>query len=52
MEESVRTIVMDSSVSGASKLVPVGHDINKLKIMCVVEDEKVSIDTDKFEDFV
>ncbi len=27
-----------------AKLVPVGYGINKLQLMCVVEDEKVSID--------
>lgn len=57
MEENVRTIVMEGLVWGASKLVPVGYGINKLQIMCVIEDEKVSTDelTEKieaFEDFV
>ncbi|GJQ66113.1 putative eukaryotic elongation factor 1 beta central acidic region [Trypoxylus dichotomus] len=57
MEESVRTIEMDGLVWGASKLVPVGYGINKLQIMCVVEDAKVSVDLlqeeiEKFEDFV
>ena len=42
---------------GASKLVPVGYGINKLRIVMVVEDEKVSIDEvqeqiAEFEDFV
>ena len=37
--------------------MPVGYGINKLQIMCVVEDEKVSVDLlveeiQKFEDFV
>jgi elongation factor 1-beta len=27
-----------------AKLVPVGYGINKLQVLCVVEDEKVSID--------
>jgi elongation factor 1-beta len=44
MEVKVRTITMDGLVWGASKLVPVGFGINKLQIMCVVEDEKVSVD--------
>ena len=40
-----------------AKLVPVGYGINKLRVMCVVEDEKVSIDElceqiSEFEDFV
>jgi len=57
METQVRTIVMDGLVWGASKLVPVGYGINKLQIMCVVEDDKVSIDQlqeeiQNFEDFV
>lgn len=57
MEEHVRTIVMEGLVWGASKLVPVGYGINKLQIMCVIEDDKVSTDelTEKieaFEDFV
>ncbi|XP_055856574.1 probable elongation factor 1-beta [Episyrphus balteatus] len=57
MEKHVRTIEMDGLLWGASKLVPVGYGINKLQIMCVIEDDKVSIDllTEKiqeFEDFV
>lgn len=57
MEKQVRTIVMDGLVWGASKLVPVGYGINKLQIMCVVEDEKVSVDLlveeiQNFEEFV
>merc|ERR1711997_58050 len=48
---------MEGLVWGASKLVPVGYGINKLQVMCVVEDEKVSIDelSEKicdFEDYV
>ncbi|XP_028161645.1 elongation factor 1-beta' [Ostrinia furnacalis] len=57
MENQVRTIEMDGLLWGASKLVPVGYGINKLQIMCVIEDDKVSVDllTEKiqeFEDFV
>jgi elongation factor 1-beta len=42
---------------GASKLVPLAYGIKKLQIMCVIEDDKVSVDelTEKiqeFEDFV
>ena len=44
MEEKVRTVQCDGLLWGASKLVPVGYGIHKLQIMCVVEDEKVSID--------
>lgn len=41
----------------SAKLVPVGYGIKKLQIMCIVEDEKVSVDdlTEEitgFEDFV
>uniref|UniRef100_A0A6M2DK55 Putative elongation factor 1 beta/delta chain n=1 Tax=Xenopsylla cheopis TaxID=163159 RepID=A0A6M2DK55_XENCH len=57
MEKVVRSINMDGLVWGASKLVPVGYGINKLQIICVVEDDKVSIDLlteeiQNFEDFV
>lgn len=57
MEKNVRTIEMDGLIWGASKLVPVGYGIHKLQVMCVVEDEKVSVDLlveqiEKFEDFV
>ncbi|CAH0725585.1 unnamed protein product, partial [Brenthis ino] len=57
MEKQVRSIEMDGLLWGASKLVPVGYGINKLQIMCVIEDDKVSVDllTEKiqeFEDFV
>lgn len=44
MEELVRAIQMDGLMWGASKLMPVGYGINKLQILCVIEDEKVSID--------
>lgn len=44
-------------LSFAAKLVPVGYGINKLQIMCVIEDEKVSVDLlmdqiQEFEDLV
>merc|ERR1739845_307677 len=57
MKEACKSIEMDGLVWGATKLVPVGYGINKLQIMCTVEDEKVSIDelSEKiceFEDFV
>lgn len=53
MENNVRSIAMDGLLWGASKLVPVGYGINKLQIMCVIEDDKVSIDllTEKIQDF-
>lgn len=53
MENHVRTIEMDGLLWGVSKLVPVGYGINKLQIICVIEDDKVSIDllTEKIQDF-
>ncbi|XP_063973732.1 elongation factor 1-beta' [Diachasmimorpha longicaudata] len=44
MESCVRSIEMDGLVWGVSKLVPVGYGIKKLQILCVVEDDKVSVD--------
>lgn len=44
LEESVRKIGCDGLVWGVSKLVPLAYGIKKLQIVCVVEDEKVSID--------
>lgn len=57
MEKNVRTVEKEGLVWGASKLVPVGYGINKLQIMCVIEDDKVSVDDlvetiQEFEDFV
>merc|ERR1719281_1935294 len=57
MLKEVKKIQMEGLVWGASKLVPVGYGINKLQVMCVAEDEKVSIDelSEKiceFEDYV
>jgi len=57
MLKSVKTIEQDGLLWGASKLVPVGYGISKLSIICVVEDEKVSIEElqekiEAFEDFV
>jgi translation elongation factor EF-1beta len=53
LEGEVKKIEMDGLLWGASKLVPVAFGIKKLQIMCVVEDEKVSIDelTEKIEEF-
>lgn len=53
MEKQVRTIVMDGLLWGASKLVPLAYGIKKLQIMCVIEDDKVSVDelTEKIQDF-
>jgi elongation factor 1-beta len=44
MEKLVRAIQMDGLVWGASKLVDLAYGIKKLQIMCVVEDEKVSVE--------
>jgi len=57
MKKACMSIEMDGLVWGATKLVPVGYGINKLQIMCTVEDEKVSIEElsekmTEFEDFV
>lgn len=57
MLKACKTIEKEGLVWGASKLVPVGYGINKLQLMCVVEDEKVSIDElceqiTEFEDYV
>jgi elongation factor 1-delta len=58
MEASVRLIVQDGLLWGAAKLVPVGYGIRKLQILCIVEDDKVSVDelqekiTEDLEEFV
>ncbi|KAJ8923460.1 hypothetical protein NQ315_002019 [Exocentrus adspersus] len=57
LEKATRSIEMDGLIWGASKLVPVGYGINKLQIMSVVEDAKVSVDElvekiQEFEDYV
>merc|ERR1712045_496391 len=57
MLKNCKSIEKEGLVWGASKLVPVGYGINKLQLMCVVEDEKVSIEElceqiAEFEDFV
>lgn len=44
LEESVRKITCEGMVWGVSKLVPLAYGIKKLQIVCVVEDDKVSID--------
>ena len=57
MEKSVRSIVADGLLWGASKLVPLAYGIKKLQISCVVEDDKVGTDfleeeICNFEDYV
>lgn len=57
MEEVVRSISAEGLLWGASKLAPLAYGIHKLTILCIVEDDKVSIDwlqeeIEKFEDLV
>jgi len=53
MEAQVRTIEMEGLIWGVSKLIPLAYGINKLQIICVIEDDKVSVDelTEKIEAF-
>ncbi|XP_012534128.1 elongation factor 1-beta' [Monomorium pharaonis] len=53
VETAVRSIEMDGLLWGGSKLVPVGYGMSKLQIMCVIEDEKVSVDLliEQIQDF-
>jgi len=44
IEESVRSIVADGLLWGASKFVPLAYGIKKLQINCVVEDDKIGTD--------
>ncbi|WKX93094.1 hypothetical protein Q1695_010822 [Nippostrongylus brasiliensis] len=44
MENLVRGIEMDGLVWGGAKLIPIGYGIQKLQIIAVIEDEKVSVD--------
>jgi len=52
MEVNVRKIEMDGLVWGASKLVPLAYGIQKLQIVIVIEDDKVSVEelTEKIEE--
>jgi len=57
MENIIRTIEMDGLKWGAAKTAPLAFGICKLQILCIVEDDKVSIDDltekiEEFEDFV
>lgn len=57
IEDSVRSIVADGLLWGASKLVPLAYGIKKLQITCVVEDDKIGTDfleeeITKFEELV
>jgi len=53
LESAVRSIEVDGLVWGISKLMAVGYGINKLQIVCVVEDDKVSIEelSEKIQEF-
>lgn len=44
VEKMCREITMDGLVWGSAQLKPIGYGIMKLRITCVVEDEKVSSD--------
>lgn len=44
VEKLVKAIQKDGLLWGLSKKVPLAFGINKLQIVCVVEDEKVSVD--------
>ena len=44
MEDLVRSIEMDGLVWGGGKLIAIGYGISKLQIICVIEDDKVSVD--------
>jgi translation elongation factor EF-1beta len=57
LEKCVRSVEMPGLLWGASKLEPVAFNVKKLQIVCVVEDDLVSIEelTEKiteFEDFI
>ncbi|XP_019167086.1 PREDICTED: elongation factor 1-delta-like [Ipomoea nil] len=44
LEEAVRSVSMEGLLWGASKLVPVGSGIKKLRIMLTIVDDLVSVD--------
>lgn len=44
MEKKVRAMERDGLVWGGSKLIPLAYGLKKLQIICIVEDEKVSVD--------
>ncbi|VDK74828.1 unnamed protein product [Litomosoides sigmodontis] len=58
MEKLVRKIEKDGLVWGGAKLIPLAYGIKVLQIICVVEDEKVSVDdlmdqiTEEVSDYV
>jgi elongation factor 1-beta len=44
LEKQVREIGLDGLLWGASELVAIGYGIKKLRISCVIEDDKVGTD--------
>jgi len=55
LEKQVRGITQEGLVWGGSELVPVAYGVKKLRIIAIVEDEKVSVDDlqesiEKFEE--
>jgi elongation factor 1-beta len=58
LEAAVRAIVVDGLDWQASQLEDIGYGIKKLRIMCQIEDDKISVDDDicekilELEDFV
>nr|KAG5698582.1 hypothetical protein BaRGS_027093 [Batillaria attramentaria] len=57
MERLVRSLQKDGLVWGVSKLVDLAYGIKKLQIICVIEDEKISVEDlreeiEQFEDLV
>jgi len=53
LEKAVRSIEMPGLLWGVSKLMPVAYNVKKLQIVCVVEDELVSVEelSEKIESF-
>jgi len=49
LEAKVRSLTFDGLVWGAAKFVAIGYGIQKLQILCTIEDEKVSVDSDLVE---
>ena len=57
LEEAVRSVEMQGLLWGKSELKPVAFGVKKLQIVCVVEDDHVSIEElsekiEAFEDYV
>ena len=57
LEKAVRSVAMQGLLWGKSELKPLAFGVKKLQIVCVVEDDHVSIDElsekiEAFEDYV